>query len=500
MKTEKVAIIKILDEVNCVVMGLDEKDNNYFKKLYSPFADNYFFSPKYKLGQWDGRISFYSKGGKTYVNLLDEIVAELKARKYKLKLIDNREIFELRVPMIDKNYFASTDIELGDHQVEAVNSILKNNGGIVLAATGAGKSIINAALADAYNKAYGFRVIIIVPNSDLVSQGVEDFRERDLDVGEYSGDNKDLNHEIVISTWQALQNNPQLMGMFKVAIVDECHGVKGQVLKDILNNYGAHIFVRIGVTGTLPEKEVDALSVKITLGIPQYTITAKQLIDSGWLAELDIHIIEMIEEKKDEYAAWCEKFPEDAEKVSYKEFMSTVLFPDYDSEKRYLNTNLERVEYVTRIVELNRLRDKGNSLILVNSVPSGKRLAELIPGSHFVYGMDKKEFRKRVYNLFKDNDDVVVIATSQLASTGLNIPRIFYLYLLDIGKSYIRVIQSIGRGLRKAHDKNYVSVFDISSNLRYSKDHQNKRVVHYKKAEYPFTKEKVEYNKKKKVK
>lgn len=857
MLPEKKAIIKVLDEVNCVIMGLNPKDNDYFKNLYSPFADGYFFSKKYKLGVWDGKISFYSKGGRTYVQLLDEIIPEIKKRGYKLQLIDNRECFQLKVPTIDKDYFQNAGIELGQHQIDAINSITTNNGGIVLAATGAGKAqpldskvltpsgwitmgelslgdivntpdnktaeiigifpqgkkdiyeltfadgsivrtcgehlweinlpekyphkmqskryatiktvkttkelktyldyyktvksasknitinyikpqsfmyqqevsfidpyvigvilgdggvtteninitskddeivnyiqstlkedyslkyndnytyrlskihrnkkeniyktelnrlgimgkysweksipanylfssketrisiiqglmdtdgyidkhgrieytttseqlafdvvhllkslgmaarirskiptftydgikklgrttytvaiqnindnislfrlsrkkdrvikssttqisqfvnriesityvgeeeaqcilidhhdhlyitdnftithntMISASLARLYNEKYGFKVIQIVPNSDLVSQGVEDFQNLELDVGEYSGDKKDLNHDIIISTWQALQNNPQIMGIFQVAIVDECHGTQGKVLKDILNNHGAHLFVRIGVTGTLPESEVDRLSVKITLGTPQIVITAKHLIDSRWLAELDISILELQEDKKREYEAWKLKFPDEAEQVNYKEFLETM-FPDYDSEKKYLNGNLQRLEWIARLIELNRVKDKGNSLILVNSVPTGKKLAEHIPNAHFVYGMDKKAFRKAIYALFKDNDDIVVIATAQLASTGLNIPRIFNLYLMDIGKSYIRVIQSIGRGLRKAHDKTYVNVFDISSNLRYSKDHQNKRITHYKKAEYPYTKQKITYNK-----
>jgi superfamily II DNA or RNA helicase len=490
----KKAIIKILDEVNCVVMGLETKETNYFKEKYSPLAEGYFFSKKFKLGIWDGKISFFSKAGKTYVQLLDEIVPELKKFGYKLELIDNRQTHTLDIPTIDKDYFISSGIELGPHQVDAVNAITRNNGGIVLAATGAGKSIINAALADLYNKAYGFKVIIIVPTSDLVSQGVEDFQNIGLDVGEYSGENKNLNHPIIVSTWQALQNNMKIMGMFNVAIVDEAHGTKGSTLKDILNNYGSHLIVRIGVTGTLPESQVDALSVKITLGIPQYVVTAKQLMDLGWLAQLDITILELTENKKLEYEQWKLEFPDEADDVSYTKFLEH-LYPDYDAEKKYLNTNEARLDYISKLTEINRAKDKGNTLILVNSVPSGQKLAKAIPGSHFVYGMDKKAFRREVYKLFKDHDDIVVIATSQLASTGLNIPRIFYLYMVDIGKSYIRVIQSIGRGLRKAHDKDYVTVFDICSNLKYSKQHQSKRIVHYKKAEYPHSKIKIDYTK-----
>ena len=490
---EKKAIIKILDEVNCVVMNIDDRDNKFFKEKYSPLAEGYFFSKKYKLGIWDGRISFYSKGGKTYVQLLDEIVPELISRGYKLELIDNRPIFSLNVPVVDKDYFKDVNIELGDHQVDAVNAVTRSNGGIVLAATGAGKSIINAAISHLYNKVYDYKVIIIVPNADLVTQGVEDFNNLEMDVGEYSGDTKDLNHPIIISTWQALQNNPQIMGMFKVAIVDECHGTKGAVLKDILNNHGSHLYVRIGVTGTLPKPEVDALSVKITLGVPKIVITAKQLIDSKWLAELDISILELEENKRLEFERWKLEFPDEAADMTYANFLET-LFPDYDSEKKYLNSNEKRLNYIKQVVEINRSKTKGNSLILVNSVPAGKKLATMIEGSHFVYGMDKKAFRREIYKLFADNDDIVVIATSQLASTGLNIPRIFYLYLLDIGQSYIRVIQSIGRGLRRAKDKNIVFVFDISSNLKYSKKHQAKRIAHYKEAQYPHNKIKIKYD------
>lgn len=492
--TNKKVIIKVLDEVNCVVMGLDTKDNDALKKKYSPFADGYFFSKKYKLGQWDGKISFYSKGGKTYLQLLDEIIPQVKRWGYKIELIDNRESFMLDIPTIDKDYLQEVGIELGDHQVNGVNAITENNGGIILAGTGAGKSIMCATLCDLYHKAYGFKVIMIVPNSDLIAQGVEDFKDLDLDVGEYSGDKKDLNHPIIISTWQALQNNPQIMGMFKVAIVDECHGVKGNVLKDILNNHGSHLYVRIGVTGTLPESEVDGLSVKVTLGDVRFTITSKELIDSGWLAKLMINMIELVEDHHDDYNVWRVEFPEESEGRTYDEFLET-LYPDYDAEKSKLNKNERRLEYIKKLVGIKRANDKGNTLILVNSVPVGQKLAKIIDGSYFVYGMDKKAFRRQVYKLFKDHNDIVVIATAQLASTGLNIPRIFYLFLIDIGKSYIRVIQAIGRGLRKAPDKDFVEVIDISSNLKYSKIHRNKRVSHYKKHEYPYSKTKINYTK-----
>lgn len=491
----KTCTIRILDEVNCAVLGLDDYHSKEMNKRYSPYMDGYFHSKKYKLGVWDGRISFYSKGGRTYTKLLPEIITQVHKWGYKISLIDNRSPVQLVMDKIGADYFKDKNetIELGDHQVDAVNAILSETGGIIRAGTGAGKSYMIAALGRAYTETHGLKVVIIVPNSDLIEQMRADFEETlELDVGEYSGDVKDLSHPITISTWQALQNNPHLMGMFQVAIVDECHGAKGNVIKTLINEHGAHLYVRIGVTGTLPDNELDALSVRVTLGDPVYTITSKELIDRGWLAEVDIQMIELEEDFKAEFKKFKDEFPDESTKFTYAKFVEHM-FPDFDSEKKYLGSNKERTEFIAAMIDMKRSEKKGNTLVLVNSVATGKKYASLIPDSHFVYGADKKEARKQIYNLFKENDNIVVIATSQLASTGLNIPRIFNLFFIDMGKSYIRTIQSVGRGLRKAADKFSVLVFDIYSNLKYSKQHKSKRASHYKDAEYNHTIRKCSY-------
>jgi superfamily II DNA or RNA helicase len=100
--------------------------------------------------------------------------------------------------------------------------------------------------------------------------------------------------------------------------------------------------------------------------------------------------------------------------------------------------------------------------------------------------------RKKIYQQFKDNDTLVVIATVQIASTGLDIKRIFNLIFIDVGKSFVRTIQTIGRGLRKAHDKDSVHVTDICSDLKYSKRHSTERVKFYKEAQYKHKKTKVD--------
>jgi superfamily II DNA or RNA helicase len=65
--------------------------------------------------------------------------------------------------------------------------------------------------------------------------------------------------------------------------------------------------------------------------------------------------------------------------------------------------------------------------------------------------------------------------------------------MIEPGKSFVRVIQSIGRGIRKAEDKDYVAVYDITSDLKYSKRHLTKRKAFYGEKEFPYKVTKLAY-------
>ena len=90
-------------------------------------------------------------------------------------------------------------------------------------------------------------------------------------------------------------------------------------------------------------------------------------------------------------------------------------------------------------------------------------------------------------------DDKIIVATYGVAAVGINIPRIFNLVLVEPGKSFVRVIQSIGRGIRKAEDKDFVQIWDITSTCKFAKRHLTKRKQFYKEANYPFTIEKASW-------
>jgi superfamily II DNA or RNA helicase len=99
------------------------------------------------------------------------------------------------------------------------------------------------------------------------------------------------------------------------------------------------------------------------------------------------------------------------------------------------------------IIEISD-KPKGNVLCLVSSIKFGKMLTKLIDGAEFLYGAIEVSDREDVYDKFKTEDHMKVIANAQIAATGLNIPRIFNLMYIDMGKSFIRTIQAIGRGFR----------------------------------------------------
>lgn len=314
-----------------------------------------------------------------------------------------------------------------------------------------------AGLADILNL-NDINALVIVPSDDLVQQTVKTLQEAQVDTGVYSGTKKDIYHGTVVATWQALQNNPTLVRQFKAIIVDEAHGAKARVVGDLINIAGGDSAYRFGFTGTMPKPEIDLLTLRGSIGDVLFSITAAELMAMGYLAELFIEPVEI-----------TEKVTED--------------FPDYASEKTYLSRCDDRLDLLADLA-IDRTARYGNTLILVNSVKQGKALQKKIKGSVFLHGVDDTATRQSWYALFESRNDLIVIATFGIASTGLSIDRIFHLMLIDAGKSFTRAIQSVGRGLRMGGGKTKVYVTDVYSTLKFSKRHFNERKKFYKEAQY----------------
>ena len=455
------------------------EDIEYMMEKNAHYVEGYKHNPLYKLKKWDGRIKYFLHNGHTYTLLLPDIIPMLRQLGYEdIKIKDEREPIVEFPSFVEEDYFSDTldkdgnPIFMRDYQVDAINDLLNSNSGLLVAATSAGKSFIICAVAKQL-ASISIPTIIIVPSGSLVVQLKRDFDIFNIDCGEYTGKNKDLDHDIVISTWQALKNYPEVMSRFKGVIVDESHTARGNVIQQLLIKYGTHLIFRYGVTGTLPPNKADEMAVKSALGQVVKTISAKYLQDRGFISTLNINLYEL------------------------KEPVDARAFPDYESEVTYLRGNADRTLWIAEFIELLRNQPTNNNVfVLVSSKKVGKMLNELIEGSTYIDGDVKDmEYRDRIYQSFETTDNRVVIATFGVAAAGVSSNRINHLVLIDVGKSYIRVLQSIGRGLRKNKHKNHVEVHDIFSSLFFSNLHVIKRISFYKSVQYPYKLQHVDYNK-----
>ena len=484
---KKPCLIRILDEVNCVFIGLDPADVEVLHDVYGVLTENYYFNPKYQLTPWDGRIHYFEKTGKTFVHLLEDIVPRVINFGYKITIDDLRRTPNVRPDPIDENFFKNRGVKhpitgedwiIRDYQVEMVNILLASGYGVGIAGTGAGKTSMTAALALSYEDAANYRSIIIVPDKYLTAQTFAEYENFSLDVGQYGGGIKDGDHQHIVSTWQTLQNHTSFLHQFQVIVVDEAHGLKGPVLRELLLNHGKNIPFRFGVTASLPKAKTGVMEVKISVGPTLHEIPSHKLQEMGHLAQLRIDIMQTEIDLTPQYQDYLE-VTEDEPPLTYRKFADSYL-PDFTAEKKYLHSHDERTQWIADYIQAQHSLGLGNVLCLVNGINFGKKLTKLIPGAIFLSGKNKVEERKEAYDLFKHRNDVTVIATVNIAGTGLDIPRIFQLIGVDMGKSFVRTIQSIGRGLRKAADKDMVVYTDICSDMKYSRKHLFQRKKYFK--------------------
>jgi superfamily II DNA or RNA helicase len=443
------------------------------------------YLPAVRLGRWNGKVSYFSLAGSTYINLLEEILPVLDRAGYDIELDDTRDYtttFEFAE--VSESTFAhknwpkghpkeGTPVELRDYQISIVNNFLKNPQSLQEIATGAGKTLMTAALSYSIEQ-YG-RSIVIVPNKSLVTQTEADYINLGLDVGVYFGDRKEYNKTHTICTWQSLNNmlkktkagEADIMDFIEGVVcvmVDEVHMAKADALKTLLTGTFAKVPIRWGLTGTIPKAKFEAQSLFVSLGPVISKLSASELQDQGVLAQCHVNIVQL----KDD-----------------------VEFTNYQSELKHLLEDTHRLDAIAQLIL--KIKETGNVLILVDRVNAGKEIVSRLPDSVFVSGATNMVDRKEEYDEIATSTNKIIVATYGVAAVGINIPRIFNLVLIEPGKSFVRVIQSIGRGIRKAEDKDFVQIWDITSSCKFAKRHLTQRKAFYKEANYPFDVEKLTY-------
>ena len=478
----------IRDEVNVKIEGLELDVRRALVNKFKydvPYAR---YLPAVRLGRWDGKVAYFQLGGSTYLNLLPDIIPVLEEYHYDIELDDQREYkttFDF-APVNKDSYQhikwpvghpqAGQCMELRDYQVQVINDFLANPQCLQEVATGAGKTIMTAALSDAVT-AYG-RSIVIVPNKSLVTQTEKDYVNMGLDVGVYFGDRKEFGRQHTICTWQSLNNllkNTKsgeadiTIGEFiegvVCVIVDEVHMAKADALKTLLTGVFAHIPLRWGLTGTIPKELFESQALLVSLGPVISRLAASELQERGVLAQCHVNIVQLVDHQE---------------------------HTNYQSELKYLLEEPGRLDAMARLIQ--QVNSTGNTLVLVDRVAAGQALVQRLgERAVFVSGATKAKDRQDEYDQVAEATGKIIVATYGVAAVGINIPRIFNLVLVEPGKSFVRVIQSIGRGIRRAEDKDHVQIWDITSTCRFAKRHLTKRKAFYKDASYPFTQERLEW-------
>lgn len=479
--------IIVKDEVNVKIEGLELGERKQLMKLFEYEVPGARYLPAVRLGRWNGKVSYFSLGGSSYINLLPEILTVIDRAGYDIELEDTRDYrttFEFAEVSEDtfkhKNWpkghpQEGTPVVLRDYQISIVNNFLENPQSIQEIATGAGKTLMTAALSYSIEQ-YG-RSIVIVPNKSLVTQTEADYINLGLDVGVYFGDRKEYNKTHTICTWQSLNNmlKKTKAGEAEVDIgdfiegvvcvmVDEVHMAKADALKTLLTGVFAKVPIRWGLTGTIPKAKFEAQSLFVSLGNIIGKLSASELQDQGVLAQCHVNIVQL----KDD-----------------------VEFTNYQSELKHLLEDTHRLDAIAELIL--KIKESGNVLILVDRVNAGKEIVSRLPDSVFVSGATNMVDRKEEYDEIATSTNKIIVATYGVAAVGINIPRIFNLVLIEPGKSFVRVIQSIGRGIRKAEDKDFVQIWDITSSCKFAKRHLTQRKTFYKEANYPFDVEKLTY-------
>jgi superfamily II DNA or RNA helicase len=425
--------------------------------------------------------------------LYTEIKKFLTSQQYVGEIEYNKELFEQVAParhgwhqQLDfKNEIHPLKLDLRDYQEDIVKECLFNGRGTIILATAGGKTLTSASLISkiytlymsAYNKQV-FKCLFIVPDRGLASQTYQDFIDYEVpfSVSKWTGDDDlDLSTNVIVSNLGILQSkssNLDWLENIDLLIVDEVHKIrKGNKVNDILKKIKTPY--RFGFTGTMPEESLDQWNIIGKIGPVIYEKNSYDLRQENYVSNASIQIIKLIHKNEP---------PKTDGGNAYRE------------ELEYLSQSKFRNELIAKLAQ----GLKQNTLIMVDYIQHGEILFDLVQKTmpdkqcFFIRGEVEVEERDRVRQLMEGNSNVVVVAISKIFSTGINIKNLHYIVFACGGKAKIKIVQSIGRGLRLHKDKSKLIIFDIADDLRYSAAHALKRQTLYEKEHIPFAIKEIE--------
>jgi len=483
-----------IEYINSVYMRI-KADAGMKSELSEFFAfkpEGYQFSPKYKARVWDGTIRLFQPMRPVlYVGLFQHLKKFCEDRDYILEAPP--EIGETEI--IEKGYVEELAESINckykprDYQVEYIENALKNRRSLSLSPTSSGKSLIIYLIQQHYYQTFGLRTLIIVPTISLVHQMSGDFVDYGCEDDIYTiqgGVDKNTKAPIVISTWQSLIKQPKdWFRQFGVVMGDEAHTFQAKSLTKIMHNLEDCRY-RHGFTGTLKssESKTHRLVLEGCFGDVKKVVSTKKLMDEGTVSNFEVKAIVLNHSNE--------------AKQNFKKAMATVKesVRKWPAEREYIVNHEKRNNFIRNLVWS---LEGQNNLILFDLVEKhGKVLAPLLEKEgrelHFIYGNTKGEERERIRHLVENDPDKKhnILASYGVFSTGVNIRRLDNVIFASSSKSEIKVLQSIGRSLRKAEDSKNAVLYDIADDLsvgsyeNYTLKHFKQRIEIYSAEEFPF--------------
>ncbi len=433
------------------------------REFFSFYVPGYKFMPAYRNRVWDGKIRLYNQiTGEISAGLFPQIVSFAEGREYEVDIEETEygnpnEGNQINADFMMKFIEAlKLPFKIRDYQFDAVCTGIQRKNAILLSPTGSGKSLIIYVLArwllSALDKSRK-DILIVVPTTSLVEQMYNDFKSYGYDVENrchkiYSGKDKNTFKRIVISTWQSIHRFPkEWFARFGTVFGDECHGFKSKSLTTIMNKCTEAEY-RFGMTGTLDGALTHELVLQGLFGKVYRVTSTRALQDNDTLARLDIRRIIL------EYS---------------KEVKKNFGKKTYQEEIEFIVTNDKRNNFIKNLT----LDLKGNTLVLYNYVEKhGKPLYNLMKDQvkecrkiFFVSGETAATDREAIRAIVEKQKDSITVASLGTFSTGINIRNLHNIVFASPSKSQIRVLQSIGRGLRKTDDGKSTTLYDIIDDI-----------------------------------
>lgn len=531
-----------VDETRVRAVSNDRGALMELSEHFTFYAEGYKYMQAFRNKMWDGKIRLVDNRNGTFpYGLLAEAVKFLNSREYGCtfdKSLTSREVpskqeieeFIDSLPL----HAHGENIDFHPYQREGILHACREGRSLILSPTGSGKSLIMYAISRWFLDAYDSRkILVIVPTTSLVEQLIGDyadysstdpsFNTQEMCHAIYSGKEKDSPAaQIYVSTWQSAIKMPkEWFTKFGMVIGDEAHTFKAKSLNDIMNRCTAAAY-RIGTSGTLDGSLCNEFVLVGNFGPIYKTIRTRDLIDSRTLADLTIKCSVIKHSDED------------------RKIVSRV---DYPTEISALVENPARNRYLTNLA----VNQSGNTLVLFNLVKKhGKPLFANITAAaeegravYYVSGEVGAKEREEIRALtekqgayttltFADNGDsirdftsaigsvqvgqmwnerkvsdvrhergAIIVASSQTFATGINIRNLHNIIFAAPTKSQIRVLQSIGRGLRTADDGVGTTIYDISDDYSWKKKknytllHAISRIDIYKREGFNFSVEEI---------